>query len=94
MVKSVQTSGWLVTNVWDKITGAEEAYAVTATKQAMGPVARSVFIIEKAKEDGAKDNCVRYGQDIRLTTTGGCLDKPLYLQSIPLSPLVYARFSR
>jgi len=61
MIKGCQTSGWLVTNIWDEITGAEEAYAVTACKQDIGPVARSIFILEKAAEDGAPDNCVRYG---------------------------------
>ena len=67
---------------------------MTATKQNVGPIARSVFILEKAAEDGAPDNCVRYGQDIRLVTNKVMMNKPLYLQSLPLSPLVYAKFSR
>lgn len=85
----------MVSNIWDVITSADEAYAVTATKQPIGPVARSVFIVQKGDvKDGAPDNMVRYGQDIRLATTLQMMNKNLYLQSSPLTPSVYARFSR
>ena len=70
MLKSCKTQANLVTNIWDVITSSDEAYAATATKEAIGPVARSIFIIQKGNEkDGAPDNLVRYGQDIRLAST-------------------------
>ena len=59
MIQSQQTQGWLVTNLNDRIVSNDEAYAVTATNSDIGPVARSVFIIEKAAECG--DSMVRYG---------------------------------
>jgi len=95
LLQSNQTKGWLVTNIWDEITTSDEAYAVTACMQDIGPVARSVLIIEKGNlKDGAPDDLVCYGQDIRLRTTTQCKGKELFLHSSPLTPSVYARFSR
>jgi len=92
MLKNLLTEGWLVSNAWDRITSYDEAYAVTATKETVGPVARSVLTIEKANNDG--DSQVRYGQDIRLLSSQHMIAKPLYLHSQQLTPQVFARFSR
>ena len=95
MLKSCKTGCSVVTNIWDIITSSDEAYAVTASRDAIGPVARSVFIIQKGNEkDGAPDDIVRYGQDIRLVSTLQMMSKPLFLCSQPCTPLVFARFSR
>lgn len=93
MLKSQQTHGYLVTNLNDRVVSNDEAYAATATSQDIGPVARSVFIIEKADEK-CGDNVVRYGQDIRIRVNPFLINKPLYLHSQQLTPLVFARFSR
>ena len=45
MLQSIKTECNLVTNTWDVITTSDEAYAATATKEPIGPVARSIFII-------------------------------------------------
>lgn len=95
MLQNLQTQGWLVSNIWDRIASNDEAYAVTATKEQVGPVARSVFKLVRANEqDGAPDNRVYFGQDIRLSTTVHMFNKPLFLHSQQLTPLVFARFSR
>lgn len=78
----------------DRITTHDEAYAVTTTDN-VGPCARSVVSIEKVNpNDGAPDDRVRFGQEIRLVANPYILHKPLYLHSQPVSPLCYARFSR
>lgn len=45
----------------DRITAHDEAYACTTTDKQIGPCARSILILTKAEDDGAKDNIVRYG---------------------------------
>ena len=61
MLHNKQTNGYLVFDMSDKITSHDEAYACTTTDKAIGPCARSVLIVTKAEDDGAKDNFVRYG---------------------------------
>jgi len=52
-------------------------------------------VIERADpKDGCTDNNVHYGQSIRITTNGNLMNRPLYLSSVPISPISYARFSR
>jgi len=53
----------------DRITSNDEAYAVTTTEKAVGACARSiVHIMRAAQKTGgpASDDCVRYGQEIKL----------------------------
>ena len=58
-------------------------------------MARSIFVVERGDEkDGAPDNCVHFGQKVRITTNSQIMHKPLYLHSVPITPLAYARFSR
>jgi len=68
---------------------------VTTTDKPIGAQARSIFVIERADaNDGSPDNCVHFGQDVRLTTNGNLMNRPLYLSSCQISPISYARFSR
>ena len=95
MLKSLQVEGWLVCDLADKVTSCDEAYGVTTTPKQLGPVARSVFVIERGDDkDGSPDNCVHFGQKVRITTNAQIMHKPLYLHSVPITPLAYARFSR
>jgi hypothetical protein len=94
MLKNKQTNGVLVFDQGDKITTHDEAYACTTTDKSVGPCARSVLIIEKAENDGAPDNVLRYGQKIRLESTSYFIGKKTYLHSCQVSPLAFARFSR
>ena len=94
MLHNKQTNGYLVCDLSDKITSHDEAYACTTTDKPIGPCARSVYVIQKAEDDGARDNIVRYGQKIRIEANPYILSKPLYLHSCMISPLFFARFSR
>lgn len=95
MLKSLQVEGWMVCDLSDKVTSCDEAYGVTTTPKKVGPVARSIFVVERGDaKDGAPDNCVHYGQKVRITTNAQIMHKPLYLHSVPITPLAYARFSR
>lgn len=95
MMRNAATCGALVCDVSDKIQTHDEAYAVTTTDKGIGPQARSIFVIERADpKDGCTDNNVHYGQAIRITTNGNLMNRPLYLSSVPISPISYARFSR
>ena len=76
----------------DRITTHDEAYAVTSSEK-VGPCARSVFSIE-ANDKTLTDDIVRYGQEIRVQANPHILAKPLYLNSCPISPMAFARFSR
>lgn len=95
MLKNLLTDAWLVCDVSDRITAHDEAYAVTSTTRPIGPCARSVLQIQRVDtKDGAPDNKVHYGQQIRLVTNPYIMKKSLNLYSQPISPLAYARFSR
>ena len=94
MIKSKATQGVLVFDSGDKSTTHEEAYGCTTTSKAVGPCARSVLLLQKAEDDGAPDDVVRYGQKLRFEATPNLMGKKLYLHSCPISPLAFARFSR
>lgn len=90
------TNGFLVLDIGDKIISSEEEYAVTTNPNNIGPITRSVFVIERVSEkDGFNDDVVHYGQEIRIRSNDLILNKKLiYLRSIAQSPLRCARFSR
>lgn len=95
MLRNAATCGALVCDTSDKIQTHDEAYAVTTTDKPIGPQARSIFVIERADDkDGSPDNCVHFGQKVRLTTNGNLMNRPLYLSSVAITPQAYARFSR
>jgi len=59
----------MVTDLSDKVTSCEEAYGVTTTPKAVGAQARSIFVLERGDDkDGSPDNCVHFGQKVRVTT--------------------------
>ena len=82
----------MVCDMGDRIVTHDEAYAVTSSSK-VGPCARSVFSIEPNGKV-AGDDIVRYGQEIRILANPHILNKPLYLNSCPISPMAFARFSR
>ena len=60
-MKCVKTNAKLVCDMSDRITAHDEAYAVTSTVEDIGPMARSVFRIVRAKQADFGDSQVRYG---------------------------------
>ena len=75
----------------DRITGQDEAYSVTACVGA-GPMARSV--VNLLPVEGKAEGPICYGQQIRIVANPHISPKGLYLHSQPVSPMVFARFSR
>jgi hypothetical protein len=63
MFKNKKTDGFLVYNLKDKQPGLAESYMVTTTKTNPGPVARSIFIINRVDRADAygSDDVIRYG---------------------------------
>lgn len=49
MITNKKTNGYLVVDIGDKASGLEEAYLVTTTAQAPGPITRSVFVIKRGR---------------------------------------------
>lgn len=92
MLRNSVTTGVLVCDMSDRITTHDEAYAVTSSEK-VSACARSVFSIE-ANDKTLADDIVRYGQEIRVQANPHILAKPLYLNSCPISPMAFARFSR
>ena len=90
MLKNCLTNGWLVCDMSDRITSNDEAYAVTTTDKDVGACARSVVYLVRGGNQPAglpaSDNCVRYGQEVRLQSNEFICNKPLYLSSCPVSP--------
>jgi len=52
-----------------------------------------VIVIEKA-DTKSRDDFVRYGDAIKLCSNPYFINKPCYLHSCPVSPQIFARFSR
>ena len=89
-LKSCQTGAVLVSNPNEKMVSSD-AYAVTASRN--GQInARSVVRVEHA--DSQADPLIRYGQDVRVVTNPALCERELYLNSLPLTPMTFARFSR
>ena len=62
LLQNCLTNGVLVCDMSDRVNSSGEAYMVTTTVQPVGAIARSVFIIERAKLSMyATDNKVRFG---------------------------------
>lgn len=91
MLQSCFTSAVLVANPNEKMISSD-AFSVTASSKVQGPSARSVFRIEHA--NACADSCIRYGQDVRLCTGADLHERELYLNSLPLTPMTFARYSR
>lgn len=75
----------------DRIATHDEAYAVTATKD-IGAVARAVVQLVPAKPNVKGPVC--FGDEIRIQANPYICNKNLFLHSTPVTPMVFARFSR
>jgi hypothetical protein len=96
MLRNKATTGWLVMDIDDKLKQVEEAYMVTTTKEAPGPVTRSVFVIKKAEKMDmfGSDNIIRFGQKVIIEANPYIFKKPLYLSSTPHGPQTYSPVTR
>ncbi len=82
MLLNKKTKGYLSFDLGDKITSLEEAYATTSNPKCEGPVARSMFILQReSQDDGFEGNELHYGQKIRIQSNSIIIKKPLYLHS-------------
>jgi hypothetical protein len=82
VMKSLQMNGALVMNTNDRIAGNDESFGVTVSTGKGGAIARSIMVLERGDEkDGAPDNCVHYGQKVRIRSNQWVYQKPLYLSS-------------
>ena len=93
MLRNNVTGGVLVCDMSDRIVTHDEAYAVTSSDK-VGPCARSVYSVESSTKQTAADDIVRYGQEVRICANPHICNKPLFLNSCPISPMAFARFSR
>jgi len=91
MLRNCHTNAVLVSNPHEKMVSSD-AFAVTATQSNNGPNTRSVFVVKHAND--SSDEKIRYGQEVRLSTLPELSDRELYLNSLPLTPMTFARFSR
>lgn len=91
MLQNCHTNATLVSNPHEKMISSD-ACAVTATCKNNGPDARSVFILAHANE--CADKQIRYGQDVRLCTVPELCEREMYLNSLPVTPMTFARYSR
>ena len=91
MLQSCHTKQTLVFDMSDRITTHDEAYSVTATAD-IGAVARSVVQLMPVKGEAKGPIC--YGEEIRVQANPHINNKNLYLHSTPVTPMVFARFSR
>lgn len=89
MLRNTKTNAILVSNPNEKLSSSD-AYAVTASCSATASV-RSVFRIEHA--DACQDSQIRYGQDVRLCTHPELCAHEYYLNSLPVTPMTFSRFS-
>lgn len=60
-------NGTLVMNTNDRVAGHDESFGVTVSQAKGGAIARSIMVLERGDDkDGAPDNCVHYGQKVRI----------------------------
>jgi len=95
MLLNKETDGFLVTDIYDPISGNDEAYNCFTDKNATA-TSRSVFIIKKyiKEQDLFNDDIVRYGQKIQIQVNPLLTKKELFLHSCHITPQHVAKFSR
>lgn len=91
LLKNNFTNGVLVANPLEKCVSSD-AYAVTTNPHNYGATARSVFTICHAEACG--DAHIRFGQTVHFATNSCLMDREMYLNSLPLTPMTYSRYSR
>ena len=66
LMRSLQMDGCLVTDTSDRFNN-EEAFGATVSTSCASAIARSTWVLERGDEkDGAPDNCVHFGQKVRI----------------------------
>eukprot|EP00916_Digyalum_oweni_P021397 GHVL01035530.1.p1 GENE.GHVL01035530.1~~GHVL01035530.1.p1 ORF type:complete len:288 (-),score=58.13 GHVL01035530.1:396-1259(-) len=84
--------GFLCVDPYDKIIKDETTFAVTVGKNPE-PIARNVFLLEKAEE--TPDNILRFGQKIRIRINPEILENgEMYLFSEIVTPMNFSKYSR
>lgn len=78
ILQNKKTGGALVIDIGTKLPGSEDSYALSSTKTPVGPMARSVFIIERADpKDKYTDDIVHFGQKIRIHSNPHIFPRPV-----------------
>ena len=67
MLANKQTNSFLVCDIWDRIPGTEEIYAVTASPNEKQPVRRSVFVITPYSKQKPSNDVLCYGDQFLLS---------------------------
>ncbi|EAR89421.1 EF hand protein, putative (macronuclear) [Tetrahymena thermophila SB210] len=93
MIESDFMNAVVASNIWDKITGTEEAYGVTVTSQ-KEPIVRTAFQLLRYEQDQYQDDVIHYGQNFKIAVISRLSEKPLYLTSSHITPQKCAKFSR
>jgi hypothetical protein len=73
-------------DIGDRVQNVDEGYSVSSTGsgQNPGPMTRSVFRVvreENPNDMFVQDDCVRYGQQVRIVANPYLFKKPLQLNS-------------
>lgn len=92
MLLNKKTNGFAVMDIGARAAGADEAYAVSTTKQDTGPCARSIFVLAAAEPQ--TDKVLRYNQKVRLTSSPYLHAKKLFLSSRPATTQNYSPVTR
>ena len=72
----------------------QEAFGVSTSTLVKGPVARNVFVIEPYEKGDNFGDKLLFGQKFRLRLNDLLFEKPMYLHSQPITPLVSAKITR
>jgi len=97
MMKNVHTEGWLSMNVGERQLGCDgDAFVLTTCKENPGPIARSVFVVNKAEKMDifGSDDIIRYGQKVKIEMNAYMYRKKLFVGSTPQSSQCYSPESR
>lgn len=95
MLSNKKTTGVLVMDGTAKLTGYDEAFAVTTTPIVTGPNSRNIVTITRYEEkDGFQGDNVHYGQKIKFTCNSQFHSRKLYLHSCQASPSLHAPKTR
>ena len=86
MIQNHQTQGYLVMDIGERVPNVEEGYSISSTSEGQnpGPMTRSVFKIVKENNPNdlfTQDDCIRYGQYVRIQSNEFLFRKRLNLQS-------------
>lgn len=97
MMSNVHTKGWLSVDIGERQLGCDgDAFVLTTCKNNPGPIARSVFVINRAEKVDifGSDDVIRYGQKVKIEMNPYVYRKKLFIASTPQSELCYSPESR